>query len=60
MNDKRLVLPILMVFVYLVQVGYDVLMADFFIDRNLSRDEKIVSIVRLGGQMLLHAYSIGK
>jgi len=31
------------------KVGYDVLMSDFFIERNLSRDEKIVSIVRDSG-----------
>lgn len=36
-------------------------MADFFIERNLPRDEKIVSIVsNSGGQNLWHAYSVGK
>jgi hypothetical protein len=28
-----------------MQVGYDVLMFDFFIEKNLPREEKIVSII---------------
>jgi hypothetical protein len=32
------------VFVHTLQVGYDVLMADFFIHKNVPREEKIVSI----------------
>lgn len=39
------------IFVYPLQVGYDVLMADFFIERNLPRDERIVSTVP--GQMFM-------
>jgi hypothetical protein len=35
-------------------------MADFFIERNLSRDEKIVSSWGPGEQMSWHAYSAGK
>jgi hypothetical protein len=28
-----------------MQVGYNILMADFFIEKNLPREEKIVSII---------------
>jgi hypothetical protein len=33
------------IFDYHMQVGYDVLMFDFFIEKNLPREEKIVSII---------------
>jgi hypothetical protein len=41
-----------------MQVGYDVLMLDFFIEKNLPREEKIVSIIP-DGMHLQYCYLVG-
>jgi hypothetical protein len=41
-----------------MQVGYNILMADFFIKMNLPREEKIVSIIP-DGMHLQYCYLLG-
>ena len=46
------------IFGYPMQVGYDILMFDFFIEMNLPRHEKIVSIIP-NDMHLRYCYLVG-